>query len=242
MPDAPAATVGFFTPTDILALGGSFVIQSDKPTSTLKRAQGLLANGDEGIRKMYGAESKRVLTYEYQSASGTITLPKVGSVISALHIDSIDVEYKPEGWPQITFNCHQHGSNPHTSGNTLNLFLGTIALPAQFGIPRSIQDTTVPTAVDIFKLALGDASIGVKSVKYTLSCTHLDEDISGEHLAGDNRDGVEKLDIGLTGIPGTAPTIGANWDQPDNGTDKGNTKADESSISLEHHIARFAAA
>jgi len=237
----PNSVVGFFTPTDVLTLGAPFIAQSDKPITSLKRAQGLLPNGDEGISKTYGSEIKRVLEYEYQSANGVITLPLAGSVIAALHIDSIDVNYQPNGWPKISFNCHQHGSNPHTSVNTLNKFACSLALPAQFGIPRNIQDLEAPAPVDIFKLAIADAAIGVKSLKYSLKCNHLDEDISGEHLCGENRDGVETLDVGLTGIPGTAPTIGATWDDLDAGTDKANTKADEASYKLEHHIARFVA-
>ena len=231
-----ATVLGFFKPTDVLSLGGSFIPQSDTPSTTLKRAQGLLANGDEGVSKTYGSETKRVVVYEYQSPSGTITLPKLGTIVSSLHIDSADVEYQANGWPKITVNTHQHGTNPHTT--MANKYTPSITLPAQFGIPRGLLDKATPTPADVFKLSTDDAGIGVKSMKYSISCTHLDEDNEvGEHLAGENRDGVEKLDIGLTGIPATV-TVGSGWDKLSDGTGKSNTAADTATISLEHHVLR----
>jgi hypothetical protein len=230
-----ATVLGFFTPTDVLGLGGSFIAQSDAPVTTKKRAQGLLANGDEGISKTYGEETKRTVTYEHQNATGVITLPPVGSVMASLHIDSIDVEYQPNAWPKVSFQTHQHAVNPHTAANE---YSSTIALPSQFGIPRALDDGAEPTAADIFKLGADDTGIGIKSMKYSLSCTHQDEDgETGDHLAGENRDGVEKLDIGLTGIPASV-TVGADWDNLSDGTSLGNTAADARNISLEHHIAR----
>lgn len=228
--------LGFFTPTDVLTLGGSFVPQSDTPSTTLKRAQGLLANGDEGISKTFGSETKRAFLYEYQAASGVITIPHPGTIVASLHIDSVDVEYQPNGWPKITVNTHQHGSRPHTVMDAE--FTPSIALPAQFGIPRTIQDLATPTAGDIFKLGTDDAGIGIKSAKYSIGCTHLDEDDEvGDHLAGENRDCVEKIDIGLTGIPASV-TIGAGWDKLTDGTGSSNTAADTATISLEHHVLR----
>jgi hypothetical protein len=233
----PATVLGFFTPTDVLSLGGSFIPQSDTPVTTLKRAQGLLANGDEGISVTYGEDIKRTLVYEYQNASGDITLPAVGDVIASLHIDSVEVEYSPTSWPKVTITCHNHTENAHTSANEYSC---TVALPAQFGIPRALDDGATPTPADIFKLGADDTTIGIKSMKYSLSCTHLDEDDeAGDHLAGENRDGVEKLDIGLTGIPASVTTH-ADWDKLSDGTAKGNTVADSQTISMEHHIARDA--
>ena len=233
----PATVLGFFTPTDVLSLGGAFIPQSDTPSTTKKRAQGLLANGDEGISKTYGVDTKRTLVYEYQSATGDIALPSVGEIIAALHVDSVDVEYSPNSWPKITITCHQHAENAHTAANEYSC---TVALPAQFGIPRALDDGATPTPTDIFKLGADDTGIGIKSMKYSLSCTHLDEDDEvGDHLAGENRDGVEKLDIGLTGLPASV-TVAATWDNLSDGTAAGNTAADTRTISLEHHIARDA--
>jgi hypothetical protein len=230
--------LGFFTPTDVLSLGGSFIAQSDTPVTTKKRAQGLKANGDEGISVTYGTDTKRTIVYEYQAASGFITLPKVGDVIATVHIDSVEVEYSPTSWPKITISGHNHGENAHTAENE---FTATVKLPAQFGIPRALIDTATPTAGDIFKLGTDDSGIGIKSMKYSLACTHLDEDDeAGDHLAGENRDGVEKLDIGLTGIPASVTTA-ATWAKLSDGTAKGNTAADTQTISLEHHISRDAA-
>jgi hypothetical protein len=227
--------LGFFSPTDVLSLGGSFIPQSDMPVTTLKRAQGLKANGDEGINVTYGTDTKRTIVYEHQAASGYITPPLVGDVVASLHIDSVEIEYSPTSWPKITITCHNHAVKAHTAENE---FTATVKLPAQFGIPRALTDTATPTPADIFKLGTDDSTIGIKSMKYSLSCTHLDEDgETGDHLAGENRDGVEKLDIGLTGIPASV-TVGATWAKLSDGTAKANTAADTQTISLEHHIAR----
>ena len=227
--------VSFFSPTDILGLGGSFVPQSNAPSASKKRAQGLLENGDEGISKTHGGETKLVSVYEYQSEAGNIALPKIGSILTSRHIDSIDVEYTPTGWPKITVNSHQHDANPHTAANE---FTSCVVLPAQFGVPRTLLDTTPTTPVVIFALGADDAGIGIKSLKYSFGCTHLDEDDEvGDHLAGDNRDGVEKIDVSMTGIP-AAVTIGAGWDKLASGNANANTAADTDSFSLEHHVAR----
>lgn len=237
-----AATVlGFFSPTDVLGLGGSFVPQSSTPNATLQRAAGILANGDEGIHKTYGAKTEHTIVYEHQSNTGFIVLPQVGSVVAGLHIDSVDVEYNTKGWPKVSIKCHQHGTNAHTSGNTLNLFTPTVKLPSQFGIPRALAEDVEVDPDDIFKLGNDDAAIGISSMKYSLACQHQDDDgEAGEHLAGENRDGVEKIEIGLTGIPASV-TTGTDWDKLADGTGKSNTSADTQTISLEHHIARDAA-
>ena len=232
--------LGFFNPTDLLALGGSFIPQTNTRTTTLKRAQGLLANGDEGIHHTYGSETKISLPYEYQSVAGNITLPEPGTVVAGYHIDSVDLEYRANAWPLITVNCHNHGTNPHTT--SLRTFTPVPVFPAQFGIPRTLSDAALPTANVIFKLGTDDTGIGIKSMKYSISCSHLDEPNEvGEQLAGENRDGVEKLDIGLTGIP-AAVTVLAGWDKMTDGDGKGNTAADSTTVSLEHHILANAAA
>lgn len=238
----PSPTVlGFFKPVDFFSLAGYFIPQSNAPSISKKRAQGLKANGDEGIYLDYALETKRVDVYEYQFAGpGSIVIPNVGQVIAAFHIDSIDVEWSV-GWPKITINSHQHAANAHSSANTLNLYVASIALPAQFGVPRSLVDLATPTPADVWKLGANDTSIGVKSLKYSISCVHLDEDDGdGSHLAGENRDGVEKLDISLTGIPASV-TIAAGWSPPADNATAGNTAADGRTLSYEKHILRYVA-
>jgi len=232
-----ATVVGFFTPTDILSLGGSFIVQSCKPVDGLQRAQGLLANGDEGIKKTFGGRTDMQIVYEYQSETGNITLPVAGDVLGTYHIDRVRLEYRANAWPLITITCHKHAAATHT---TANEFTCTAVFPAQFGIPRNIDDTTPTTPLEVFALGADDSGIGIKSMAYELSCVHLDEDgETGAHLVGENRDGIEKLDITLLGIPATV-THTAGWDELSDGTDKTNTSADGRSLSYEHHIARDA--
>lgn len=233
-----AATIlGFFSPTDILSLGGNFIVQSCTPSDTLQRAQGLLGNGDEGITKTYGGKTDLTVVYEYQSEAGNITLPKVGEVKATYHVDRVRLEYRANAWPLITITCHKHAAATHTAANQ---FAASVTFPAQFGIPRSLTDTTSPTPVDLWKMGADDAGIGVKSMSYECSCTHLDEDgETSAHLAGQNRDGVEKLDVGLTGIPASI-TVLAGWANLSNGTSKGNTAADTQTMSYERHALRVA--
>lgn len=233
-----ATVVNFFNPTDLLALGGSFIVQNGTPSDSLERAQGLLANGDEGIAKTYGGKTNLQIAYEYQNETGNITLPNVGSVAGTYHIDRIRLEYRANAWPLITFTCHKHAANTHTAANE---FAPTITFPAQFGIPRSLKDTATPTAADLWKMGTDDTGIGIKSMSYEIGCVHVDEpNETGAQLAGENRDGVEKLDIGLTGVPASI-TVKAGWDKLSDGSPKSNTAVDQQTLSYEHHLAREAA-
>lgn len=225
--------VPFFNPTDVLSLGGDMIQQSNGIKETNQRAQGLGATGDEAANKLHGGMSQGSVVYEDHTESGNLTLPNVGKVAGGYHIDSIQVEYQPTGWPRITFNVHQHDSNPHVDAD-LNTFSATVDLPCQFGIPRTLELASDGVTV-VF--ANGDTDSGMRSLSYTLSCTHVDEDENGDHLAGENRDGVEQLQIGFTKDPDTT-TIHADWDNLDDGPDKSNTAAETGSLTLEHHVSR----
>jgi len=227
--------VNFFNPSDILSLGGSFIVQSVTPTDTLKRAQGLLANGDEGINKTHGGKTDLTIVYEYQNESGNITLPNVGSVAGGYHIDRVRIQYRANAWPLITITCHKHAANSHTAQNE---FAATIVFPAQFGIPRSLQDAATPTPNDIWKLGADDDTIGIRDMSYELSCQHQDEDgETGAQCAGENRDGVEKLDVTTTGKAASV-TVGTGWAKLSDGNPTGNTAVEQQTLSYEHHVAR----
>lgn len=245
-----ASATGFFNPTDpltintLLTLTGSltWLIQSNTPSKKADRAAGLKANGDESAWKAHNASETRTLVYECHALTGTLKVPVVGTVTASTvwHIDSAKVDYKPAGWPTLTVQVHKHtGATSHTAASC-NTYAAGIALPAMFGIPALLNDTATPTAGVDFEL--DNAVIGLKSLSYGLSCTHQDETGStGDWLAGQNRDGVETLDVAFTGIPDdTDLTLALTWHNATDGQSATNTAVDGRSLSLVRHLARVA--
>lgn len=228
--------VEFYAPTDRLTLGGNWIAQEDTLADSFQRAQGLKANGDESARKLHDGKTSGTTVYECHLETGSLTLPKVNGVYGGYLIDSLQLVYQAEGsgFPRLTVNWHQHDSNVHVNAD-MNKFTTSLVFPARFGIPRSLTKVAGGTG-----WALNDTATGMKSLTYTLSCTHLDENESGSHLAGEGRDGVEKLDIVLTGIPsGATPiTLDSGWDELNDQNAKGNTVASSNTLQYERHIAR----
>lgn len=230
--------VPFFNPTDVLGLyvdanGNRWIQQENGIVETLQRAQGLKANGDEAAHKTHGGAAAGPVVYECHDETGNLALPKVGEVKGGYHIDQVQLAYQPTGWPRLTIPVHQHDSNAHEDG-TLNEFSATPVFPAQFGIPRSISNAAAAVVV-----AIGDADAGMRAMTYTLGCTHVDEDENGDHLAGENRDGIETMQVETTKDPDTV-TIHGEWDKLSDGSPKSNTAAETAQIQIEHHVARDA--
>lgn len=243
-----ASAIGFFNPVDplsintLLTLSGSlmWIIQSNTPSKKADRSAGLKANGDENAWKAHNAGETRTLVYECHALTGFLKVPAVGTVTASTvwHIDSVKVDYKPTGWPTLTVQIHKHtGAANHTAASC-NTYAAFTKLPALFGIPALINDTaTTPVGVD-FELKV--AAIGLKSISYGLSCTHQDETGgTGDWLAGQNRDGVETLDVAFTGIPDdTDLTLALTWHNATDGQSATNTAVDGRSLSLVRHISR----
>lgn len=222
--------INFFNPSDVLSLSASgWVQQQNNITDSVQRAQGLGATGDEAAKKTYDGKAAGSVVYDCFTETGNLTLPKVGQIAGGYHIDSLSLVYSPNGWPRLTVNVHQHDSNSHTSG--LNTFTPSLTCPAQWGVPRALSISDL------------DTSAGVRGCTYTVGCTHEDESENGDHLAGENRDGVETLAYEFTV---GAAALGAEfagpsgWDEMSDGSPKGNTSAETRSMQWEHHIARDA--
>lgn len=242
-----ASNVTFFNPTDLidintnLSLTGSlqWILQTVAPSTTQDRASGLGATGDEAAYKDHNSKTQATLTYMCFGTSGNLMLPTVGSVLEGYHVDSVALAYNPTGWPTLTVTVHQHTTTSHVDA-ACNEYSTGIVFPAQFGVPASISDNTSPTPGVMF--ANGAASIGMRSLSFNLTCTHLDETGSeGDWLAGENHDGVETLDAEFTGHVDNADlTIAATWSKATDGYSEGNTAVNSRSISLVRHIARDA--
>jgi len=238
-----ASSVTFFTNTDpisintLLTLVGDmqWIIQNPSPNKKSDRASGLGADGDEVAWKAHNASEQITITYKCFAASGTLTLPKVGTVASTYHIDSVKLDYDAAGWPTLTVTVHKHldASGTHAE-DSCRTYATAILFPAQYGIPVSLSDAT-PTV----QLALLSTAVGFKSLSFALTCTHVDETGgTGNWLAGDNHDGVETLDAEFTGIPEDADlTIGDGWHNGGDGAPTTNTGASSRKLSLTRHIA-----
>lgn len=224
--------VPFFNPSDVLSLGGDWVVQDNGLADSNQRAQGLKANGDEAASQLYDGKTAGTIKYECFASSGNLVLPNVGSVMGGYHIDSISLTPQATGWPQLTVTVHQHDDNAHVDGD-FNEYAPSIVFPAGYGIPRTLALVATGTA-----FSLDDTDAGMRGMTYTLGCQHQDEpDGSGNHLAGQNRDGVETLAVEFTKDPAVV-TVAAGWDEMSDGSPKSNTAAETASMQWEHHITR----
>lgn len=243
-----ASTVSFFAPADplnintLLSLTGDamWIQQTNAPAKSADRAQGLKANGDEAAWRAHNVKGSGSVVYKCFLASGFLTLPKAGIVANTNHIDSVKLGYDPVGWPTLTVAYHKHlGATTHlaTGDKVCNSFATTLAFPACFSIPAVLKDLTTPTAVTQFEIT--SAAVGMKSLEYTLSCTHQDENAGGDWLAGDNRDGVEQIDAETTGVPDDADVdVDATWHNATDSQSEGNTTANSRKLSYSRHVAR----
>lgn len=247
-----ASSTAFFAPVDTLALNtllsltgaDQWLIQSNNPTRSNDITKGLNGTGDVSATQAHNATERRTLVYESQKASGSLTLPSVGTVTaSGWHIDSVKVDYAV-GWPKLTIACHKHtGATGTHAADSCRTYTCTLALPAGFGVPETISDLTTPTAVKKFELAAAAlADVSIRSLSYGLSLTHLDETgKDGDWHAGENRAGIETLDAEFIGIPDDADlTIGTDWHTPSDSENDTNQSATNRRLSIAHDLLKDA--
>lgn len=239
-----ATTPTFFSPTDaidintLLGLGETdpkWVIQTAGPSTQKDRASGLGADGDEVAKEEYNKRKSVSLTYKCFSATGNLSLPSVGTISGGYHIDSVALAYSPTDWPTLTVTAHKHDDGATHAADSCRTYTTDLVFPAQFGVPSSISDGTATVM-----FAMSVAGIGMRSLSFSLACTHVDEQGSaGNWLAGENHDGVETLDAEFTGVPASGDlTIHADWTMTSDGETSGNTAVDSRTVSLTRHIAK----
>lgn len=229
------ATVSFFAPSTTLenvVSGGT--LQSFNPSKSWERAQGLDKDGDEAASKTHGARSAGAAVFKFFAASGSISLPAPGTVTTdGWHIDSFSLRLSNADWPELTLQVHKHeGTRGSHNVGSCRTYTPTLTVTAGFGIVMN----SGAIAGTGFTLSPAD-TIGVTSLEYGMSVTHLDENGSdGDWLAGENRDGVETLTIQTVGKG--AVTAPSGWDQTsDNKTDS-NQAADTESWEFVHHVQK----
>jgi hypothetical protein len=155
-------------------------------------------------------------------------------VTGGYHIDSVALAYSPTDWPTLTVNAHKHDNGATHAADSCRTYTSALTFTAGFGVPSSVKEGTT----SIFSLSA--AGIGMRSLSFSLACTHVDEQGSaGNWLAGENHDGVETLDAEFTGVPASGDlTIHADWTMTSDGETSGNTAVDSRTVSLTRHIAK----
>jgi len=249
----PDPKLGFFDPVDPLSINAAltligddqWIVQSHNPTTARSRVAGMAANGDEGAFATMDVKTSGTVTYECFKTAGYLTLPVVGQVYSGFHVDSAKLTYKANGYPSLELSYHNHATNAHAASSCNTYVMGRTStgkvaqFPAGIGCPASISDNAAAPAT---YFAMAHVTIGIKTLTVTLAVTHQDEPGStGDHLAGENRDGKETLEADFVGVP-TTVTVYTTFVAPSTGSTTTNAAADTAKHSYERHLAREAAA
>lgn len=238
---AQVSKVKFFAP-DASVLGSltDWEIQSGgSPSLSRQRAQALKANGDELKAAQYDAKIEYSLNYKPTRYTGDdgLTLPPVGKILNGAHVDSVSLTYSQTDFPTLAVTAHRHAAvdgTPATHGPCRAYSPSVVLPPRAIGVPSSLKDSVGAT---IFTCPTG---IGMRSLAYSLSVTHLDElDGDGVHLAGQNRDGVETLTVEFTGeVAISELAIDSGWMLPDSSSvAQSNEAATTTSVTLQRHLA-----
>lgn len=236
-----ASNTTFFTPADpisintLLTLTESlmWIIQTVTPSKTKARAAGLGANGDEAAYQAHNGMESLTAVYKCFATTGNLKLPDVGVIASTYHIDSVQLAYDAAGWPTLTVVMHKHSDSSTHAESSCNEYAAGITFPAQFGIPADLGAD----------FSLDSTAVAMRSLSYNLTCTHVDElGGAGNWHAGENRDGVETLEVEFTGVPDDADlTIAETWHTSTDETGTENTAVNSRKLSLTRHLAREAA-
>ena len=214
------AAQAFFNPTTLAGLLSGWEIQTDQITTSRQRAQALGADGDEIASQLF--DQKATISIPFVATSASAAIPKAGQILGGFHIDTVTVNFTNTTFVTMTLAGHKHGSSNHPACRTYTGSLTTVGV--LFGCPAAPVGLSIPSGA------------GVRSYTYTLSVNHVDElGSQGNFLAADNYDGTETAEVELCDTGDVAADTG--WDLVTNGHNRGNTQAETSSGTAEHHIA-----
>lgn len=219
------------TASDVLSLGSNFVPQSSTIANDKVYAEMVAANGDfVKWSDTFDGVATVTVPYKWNADTGLGTaLPEIGSVSNAYHIDSITIETAHNDYPTITFEAHQHDTNPHADDRV------SYALPAAM----IAIATGALGAYDWASLAA--AEVCAQSSTLTLSLNHIDDNCDGgNHWVGDNVQGIIEITINYIGDIDSPPAAVADmklvhWEHNDS-----NQAFDTSSATYRGFLTRSA--
>lgn len=215
-----ASSTAFFNPTSPFGTLTGWEVNTENPNSSAQRAQALGSDGDEIDKQEY--DHKTTTSCQYVCKANNAVIPKYGAVLNGWHVDSVVVNFSNTAFVTMTLTGHKHNGASHAACRTYTGSLDKVA--SKFGCPATIVGITIPTGA------------GVRSITYTLQGNHVDElGSAGEFLAADNYDGNETVDVELCDTATLAAATG--WSLTSHGNAYGNTAAQTSSGTAEHHLA-----
>lgn len=230
-------TVQFFAPACDITVDSHWKFQDGGAKETTReRASELGADGDEVAHATHGARSTTSFIFIHDGDGDALVFPNPGTVSGGWHIDDFSVVWSRDAIaPKMTVNCHKHESGTnHSSGSCRTYTPSLVAIaPQTFGCPSAFSGGTGKNG---FTLAQG-AVVDLRDATYTVKCSHVDEaNRTGGELAGNNYDGVETLEVNLTG-EATSDDWTSDWDRVSDGVTPSNTGATATKLSFEHHLA-----
>lgn len=236
--------VTFYDPSSPFgALTGWEVQTGGDPTKTKQQDMDFGSTGDFLASEEYDKRSTVSATYKpaVRTGGASMYLPSVGEVLGGYHVDSFSLAFSVNGSPTLTVSGHKHDDGNGHAVDSCRTYSATPNFIVQgIGIP-----TTLETDAEASIFAMNAlAEVGLRSMSYSLAVTHDDELHNGAHLAGENRDGIETLDIEFTGgaVQGADAdyTLDSGWFVGTDTPSQGNTTVKTKSISATHHILKDA--
>lgn len=226
-------TVDFFNPSSPFTFTGWTFQNAGGQTTSRTYANELGATGNEIMNGTHGPRTSGSWTY-VASATGALTIPKVGQIVSGWHVDDLSITFSRDRLkPVMTVSAHKHEDGTAHATGDCRTYSASVSLAAvAFGMPDDLGGASLKSG----------ATVDFRSATYKLSCTHVDETgKTGQQLAGNNYDGVETLDCEFTGSATTDDyEIETGWTEQTKGTTPSNVGATTTSLSLVHHVAHDA--
>lgn len=210
----------FFNPASPFGTLTGWEVQTNNVSNTRQRAQALKSTGDEQAYQTF--DEKTSVSATYTCSADEAAVPVCGDILNGYHVDNIAIQFSNTAFVSMTITGHKHGSSSHDACRTYTGSLTTIA--SAFGCPSSICGfSAVP------------AGTGIRSISYNLSCNHVDENgSSGAHIGSGNYDGSETVTVDCCDSGDFSAASG--WTVTTDGKNYGNTVAETSTATAEHHI------
>jgi len=209
--------------SDILDLGGTWIPQSVTDGTNQEWARMTDADG-KWLKwsNEFNDINEISAVYKFNAITGLpAALPLLGDVRNGYLVTGIEIESVYNDWPTVTFTAHNHGTNGHVTGESLNTW------------DLSTDLATATGAFGTYDWA-GLAAEEVCAQRSTISASfsHLDAECAGgDHWVGQNIQAQLSATVEYIGHIGS--TTVANWNTASYNYSDANEDFDHSSITIE---------